>query len=88
MSAVIEILDGALDRKFLYPVLNKFNSESGLGDSRMITSGGGRVQNASDRPYAKCSLLRWHSLLERLSQRFAIGTANGECPLSARFPCQ
>ena len=50
MSAVIEILGGVLDRKFLYPALNKFNSESGLGDSRIITSGGGRVQNASERP--------------------------------------
>ena len=51
MLAVIEILDGVLDRKFLYPARKKFNSESPLGISRIITSGGGRVQNASDRPY-------------------------------------
>ena len=79
MSAVIEILIHAdwkvLDRKFLYTALNKFNSESGLGDSRMITSGGGRVQNAGIGPMRGvrwCGGIRyWNgccgdSLLERI----------------------
>ena len=51
MLAVIEILGGVLDRKFLYPARKKFNSESPQGISRIITSGGGRVQNGSDRGY-------------------------------------
>ena len=32
-----------LDRKLLYSALNIVNSESGLGDSRIILSGGGGV---------------------------------------------
>ena len=77
-----------LNKKFLYPALNKLDSESGPGDSRIITSGGGRVKDAGDRDYVRCSLLRGHSLLERLLQRFAIGTANSEWPLSACCLCQ
>ena len=42
---------------------------------------GSGVRNASDRPYATCSWLRWHSLLEWLWWRFAIGHANSECPI-------
>ena len=34
---------------------------------------GSGLRNANGRPYTRHSLLRWHSLLERLWRRFAIG---------------